>query len=259
MEWLVRLDGDEWSLEDLPEWFSQLDHKVRLEDRKYYLTSSALKHCTASSAVYELAEQIVERINGASRAFQPRFRPVQLGSEIVQVLDDGTRRVHQHIVVKGHQIWVKMGRLTPLSGGNPPPPQPSEPERLVAQWEAEGHSSDLGRVLRVWLLPQTWGSLYHIYESIKYDMSGRKRVRKDDWKALLPLLPNVSEAEAKRQLDRFRGTANDPEHAGIHARHGRPEPKPEPDPMTLIEAQGLVHQLLVAWLSGRPAKGVVIP
>jgi hypothetical protein len=97
MEWLVRLEGDEWSLEDLLKWFSQLDHKVRSENGKYYLASSAFKHCATSKAVWELAEQIVERMNGAARAFEPRFRPAQVGTEIVQVQDDGTRQAHQRV------------------------------------------------------------------------------------------------------------------------------------------------------------------
>jgi hypothetical protein len=111
-------------------------------------------------------------------------------------------------------------------------------------WEAEGHGSDLGRALQIGLLPQqTWGSLYHVYEVIKHDVSGGT----EDWKALLSLLPN--EPGLGRELERFRGAANDPKHAGIHARHGRPERKPEPDPMTFAEAQSLIRRLLLAWLS----------
>ena len=114
----------------------------------------------------------------------------------------------------------------------------------MAQWEAEGHESDLGRALRIGLLPQqTWGSLYHVYEVIKHDASGGI----GDWKALFPLLPN--EPDLDRQLERFRNTANDPKHAGIHARHGRPERKSEPDPMNFADAQSLIQRLLVAWLS----------
>ena len=137
-----------------------------------------------------------------------------------------------------------MAGPTLLIDGKSSPPQPSRPEKLVAQWEIEGHNSDLGRALRIGLLPQqTWGSLFHVYEVIKHDVSGGT----DDWKALLALFP--SEPNLGRQLERFRGTANDPKHAGMHARHGKPGPKSEPDPMTLTEAQTLVRQLLVAWLS----------
>jgi hypothetical protein len=244
VEWLVRLEGDQWSLEDLPKWFGQLDHKVRSEDGKYYLASSAFDHCTTSAEVWELAEQIVERINGATRAFEPRFRPAQVSSEIVQLDDDGTRRVHQRIQLDTGEIRLKGGEITVLIDGKPLPPQPSRPELLVARWEAEGHGSDLGRALQIGLLPQqTWGSLYHVYEVIKHAVSRGT----GDWKALLPLLPN--DPGLDRQLERFRGTANDPRHAGINARHGRPERKPEPDPMTFVEAQSLIRRLLLAWLS----------
>ena len=81
-----------------------------------------------------------------------------------------------------------------------------------------------------------------MYEVIKHDVSGGT----DDWKALPALLPN--EPGLSRELERFRRTANDPKHAGIYARHGRPEPKPEADPMTFAEAQSLIRQLLLAWL-----------
>lgn len=246
MEWLVRLEGDDWSLEDLPKWFGQLAHKVRLEDGKYYLASPAFDDCITSSEVRELAEQIVERINGAARAFAPRFRAAQIGTEIVEVDDDGTRRVHQRIQLEAGEIRIRGHDFTVLIDGKPLPPQPSRPEMLVAKWEAEGHDSDLGRALRIGLLPQqTWGSLYHVYEAIKHDMWGGKGNQKHAWKALLPLLPNG----LGRELERFRGTANDPKHAGIHARHGKPERNPEPDPMTFAEAERLINRLLVAWLS----------
>jgi hypothetical protein len=134
-----------------------------------------------------------------------------------------------------------------LTDGKPLPPQPSRQEKLVAEWEVwefERHESDLRRALRIGLLPQqTWGSLYHVYEAIKHDVSGGT----DDWQSLLPLLPN--EPDLGRELERFRGTANDPKHAGIHARHGKPKPKSEPDPMNFADAQSLIHRLLVAWLS----------
>ena len=244
MEWLVRLEGDDWNLEDLPKWFSQLDHKVRSEHGKYYLVSSAFDHCATSVEVWELAEQIVEQINGAASAFEPQFRPAHLGSEIVQIEDDGTRRVHQRIQVGTGVVRAKGLGLTALIDGNPLPPQPTKSEKLVARWEAEGHESDLGRALRIGLLPQqTWGSLFHVYEVIKHEVSGGT----GDWKSLLPLLPN--EPNLGRELERFRGTANDPKHAGIHARHGRPEPKPEPCPMKFANAQGLIRRLLLAWLS----------
>jgi hypothetical protein len=87
------------------------------------------------------------------------------------------------------------------------------------------------------------GTLYHVYEVIKHDASGGT----DNWVALLSVLPR--EPDLGRQLQRFRKTANDPKHSGLHARHGRPEPKPEPDPMPFVEAQSLIHRLLVAWLS----------
>ena len=244
MEWLVRLEGDEQSLEDLPKWFSQLHHKVRSEDGKYYLASSAFEYYARSAAVWEPAEQIVERINGAAKAFEPRFRPVQVGTECVQAHDDGTRQVHRRMQVPLVENRQRFGKATVLLDGKPPAPQPSKPEKLVAKWEDEGHDSDLGRALRIGLLPQqTWGSLYHVYEVIKHDVSGGT----DDWKALLTLLPN--EPGLERKLKRFRGTANDPKHAGIHARHGKPKSNPEPDPMTFAEAQSLIHRFLLAWLS----------
>jgi hypothetical protein len=80
MEWFVWLEGNAWSLEYLPRWFSKLDHKVRSEG-KYYLVPSASRHCATSAEVWDLAEQIVERINAATKAFVPQFRPARVGAE----------------------------------------------------------------------------------------------------------------------------------------------------------------------------------
>jgi hypothetical protein len=54
--------------------------------------------------------------------------------------------------------------------------------------------------------------------------------------------------ELDKGLKRFRGTANDPAHAGPEARHGRPEPKPISDPMSLREAEDLIRRLLETWI-----------
>jgi hypothetical protein len=74
MEWLVRLEGDDLSLEDLPKWFSQLDHKVRSENRKYYLTSSAFDHCATSAEVWELAVEPQQVVLGEGEAADGRLR-----------------------------------------------------------------------------------------------------------------------------------------------------------------------------------------
>jgi hypothetical protein len=154
MEWLVHLEGHRLDLEELLNWFSRFDHKIKMEDRKYYLVSSALYHCCYSREVVNLAKQIVERINGASKAFEQGFRPVQIGSEVVQVHDDGSRKNHHHMEVVEK---VRAKASFTASGGKPVPLEPSRPEKLVARWEVEGHESDLARVLLIGFLPQqTW-------------------------------------------------------------------------------------------------------
>jgi hypothetical protein len=159
MEWLVSLEGDAWNLEDLPQWFSQLAHKVRLEDGRYYLTSAASEHCTTSASVWETADQIVAWINGVVKALDPRFRPVQVGSEIRQVHDDGTQQVHFRAVVGMGEVRAEAGAVIVSVGGKPVPPQPSKAEKLVAMLEKVGPMSAVPRALDAWLLPTTWQRL----------------------------------------------------------------------------------------------------
>ncbi len=227
-----------------------------MEEGEYYLTSSKFETCTTNAEVGELAEEIVERINGASKALRPRFRPVQV-SDVVEVHSDGTRRVYHRLKANDAEIPAPKASKPTLDGKPPPPPQPSQPEKLVAKWEQD-LDSNLAWALRFRLLPQqTWGPLYNVYEAIKDDMSGGKG-GENEWKCLLQLFPDPYKAQAKDQLDWFRNTANDRRLAGEHARHGRPQkpkpkkPKPSARPTTgmpLADAQSLIQRLLVAWLS----------
>jgi hypothetical protein len=239
MEWLVRLEGDEWSLEDLPKWFSQLDHKVRLEDGKYYLVSSAFDHCATSAEVWERAEQIVERINGAAKACDPHFRPVQIAGEVAQVHDDGRR-----------QMGRSKASAVSATASSGTPPQPSRPERLVAMWDTACPTGPVRRALDAWLLPTTWQQLRHICDAIREDVAPGKDGKQAWEKMARVMAPMVGMAEAtlNDELWRFNKTLVKPEHVGAHALHGYTR-GPITNPMSMDEAKGFIRRLFDAWLS----------
>jgi hypothetical protein len=252
MEWLARLEGDEWSFEDLPKWFSQLDHKVMVDDGKYYLTSSWFEHCGTPDGVWEAADQICAWINAICKALDPRFRTVAVGSELVQVQGDGKRLVHHRLRAEPGELRLKGRDVGVLVDGKPLPPQPSKHEKLLAMLGTVSPTSPIPRALDAWLLPTIWQRLRHVCEAIREDTAPGK-VGEQAWKEMVRVLaPMVGMAEPTLdgELRRFNKTSAKPEHAGPHALHGYTS-GPIVNPMALGEAERLIHQLLVAWLSSK--------
>jgi hypothetical protein len=251
MEWLVRLEGENWSLQDLPGWFSHLDHKVRrLEDGKYYLTSLTFAHCTSPSEVFELGAQIVAWLNGAARAFEKTFYSVQVGSEIVQVDDAGVRRVHQHLRPATREARIKAHAAIALIDGKPTTSQPSRPEELLALLVKSSATSSVPRVLDAWLLPTTWQRLRYVCDAIRENVAPDTDIKRS-WETMareMAPMVGMDEPRLNTTLRRFNKTAAKPEHAGSSALHGYMT-GPIADPMPLPEAEGFIHDLLVAWLS----------
>jgi hypothetical protein len=225
-----------------------LDHKVRSEDGKYYLVSSAFDHFATSAEVRKLAKQIVERINGAARSCDPHFRPVQIGSEVVRVHDDGTRKTWSS--GRGEANGRSKASAVSVTASSGTPPQPSRTERLVAMWDTACPTGPVRRALDAWLLPTTWQQLRHICDAIREDVAPGKDGKQAWEKMARVMAPMVGMAEAtlNDELWRFNKTLVKPEHVGPHALHGYTS-GPITNPMSMDEAKGFIRRLFDAWLS----------
>jgi hypothetical protein len=249
MDWLVRLGGDEWSLQGLCEALPKEPRVWKDDDGHYYLSSAALSACADSEGAWDLAELTVAGINDVATVLDRGHHWVGMQA-IVHVGDDGSRHVYERASAATKRIWAaQMARRSRLSTTvtRAHPPGHSRLGRLYLVLEKQGDRSDLARALKAWRsrIGRDWGLLYHVYEIIKHNVSGGT----DDYKALQAVTPpGMTWPELDDELRRFRGTANDPAHAGPDARHGRPEPKPISDPMSLKEAEDLIRRLLETWI-----------
>jgi hypothetical protein len=246
VEWIARLGGDEWSLEGLSGAFQTGPTRVRRDDDGcYYLFSAGLSSCANADAAWREAERLVSQINDAA-APDKGHQPVEAHA-VVCISDDGTRRASVRASARLSAVARARAFATlTRADGTIDPPGPSRLERLCVALEREGTDSDLARALRAWRSGELdQGLLFHVYEIIKHDVSGGT----DRWETLQAVTPaGMTWDEFKDKLRRFRGTVNDPAHAGSSARHGRPMRNPISDPMQLKEAEDLIWRLLQRWI-----------
>ena len=96
---MVRLDGDEWSLQGLCEALRGAQPRVWREDNgHYYLSSPSLSSCADEDGAWREAEQLVSRINDAAAALDRGHHPVT-GAAVVRVDSDGTRHASVRVSV----------------------------------------------------------------------------------------------------------------------------------------------------------------
>jgi hypothetical protein len=247
MDWLVRLGGDEWSLQGLCDALPKEPRVWKDDDGHYYLSSAALSACGNDNAAWWGAERAVARLNEAATALDPEHRPV-VTQAVVCVGDDGSRRAFARgsIGLARGVARVRGVGMAVRADGTVVPPAPSQLERLYLALKKERDQGPLARAVQAWRTgTRDWARLYHVYEIIKHEVSGGT----DDYKALQAVTPRgMTWPELDRHLTRFRDTANDPAHAGPEARHGRPKRNPISDPMSLPEAEHLIRRLLETWI-----------
>lgn len=225
----------------LPDFFRALDHKVTVEDGRYLLSSPLLERCEDLGRAREIAVQLIERIITAAKLQDPDFGSVR--SNQVEYTDaDG--KIRRHSWAEPKSITIRVRAFPPVLSvdGVVRPPPPAFPERVL---ELALRDRSVDTALMYLRLPQqTWGSLYSVYEIIREDLDPNPK----NWRKLTML--GVSEAEVQR----FRDTANDREHTGIHSRHGQTFGKRiEGGPMSLGEAEKFIRRMLRSWIKKKLA------
>jgi hypothetical protein len=248
MDWLVRLGGDEWSLQGLSEALPTVPRIWKDDDGDYYLSAPALSACVDDKGAWREAELTVARINDAA-ALEPGHRPV-VTQAVVQVGDDGSRRASVRVTVgTGHLVaaGARVSATVTRADGTVDPSGPSRLEQLYRELEKEGDQSELAYTLKMWRSgPRDWRVLYNVYESIKYDVSRGT----NDYKALEAVVPRgMTWPELDNELERFRDTANNRRYSGLAARHGKPWAERMENPMSERDAMDLIRRLLETWIN----------
>lgn len=175
-EWLVRLQGDQFDLEDLSRHLSSFDLNVAEKDGHYHLRSADFDLMTDYGAVRERATELFEHINSAAKYVDPSFRDISF--DFITRIDEDGKRMHFKVAVVTAGSRVR-ATVPPLTADGTvatvdPPQHPSEVESLVALVEQDEKVAKALRFLHKGDLP----NLYKAWEEVKDAVGGEHQILK---------------------------------------------------------------------------------
>ncbi len=238
--WWAQLDGSDADLEALTELFPDEPLRIIERDGSHYLRADAFRDLADVGDVRAVAAELLRRANGAARLARGQPTNVELGHPML-VSEEGQK---QHFVEFTAEV-----RVTASLGVEVIRADGTREHVPVDDDEAEEHEQEpqswltladkdakVAQALR--LLGQnglTWAGLYHLYEIVLADVGNR--IYDEGW-------------ATQSEVERFRRTANSPAILGEHARHGRENTQPPPNPMSEDDAKQLITGVVVRWLEG---------
>lgn len=228
--WYPELLGDETDLAALAQAFVEPPVRVFLEAGRYHLEASELETLPDPAAVQKAATAILVRVNGAMRLGTPSHQNVRLGP-IHERRADGTESTS--VFVEPATIRIRTRVFPPtIEGGVRTTPAVHPATRLA---EIASRDEDAFEALDLWANePHNWVNLNKVLEI----------VQSRDGLSL--------GTTSRRELGRFKHTANHEKAAGREARHARLGSDPPKDPMSVTEAEFLIGRVLEAWLMSLP-------
>ncbi len=232
--WLVRLKGEKFDLEDFPSLLRSPELTVIEENGSYYLKSSDFDSLSSADEVRERAITIIKMLNDAVKFEIHNFRGVSEDG-VTLIEDDGIR--HHHVYIKG-SITARSKTSANLTattskGTQQIAPRPSNVESLLNLAKDDKAVADALHFFR----ENTWINLYKVYEIIKDDVGKKDVIIRNGWLT-------------KNELNRFTRTAQSRAALGDAARHASNKPPP-PQPMPFHEAESLIRGVLLSWFRSK--------
>lgn len=234
-KWLVRLKGERFNLEDLPELLRSPEVKVVEENGSFYLGSSEFNSLTSAEEVRERGRALIKLINGVAKFNRDNFLDVSEDG-ITQVEDEGKRH-HYVFIEEAITAYEKVSaQVTVITadGSEKVANQPSALESLLEVAQKHNVVADALSFNR----DDTWVSLYKAYEIIRDDVGGKHQIIKNGW-------------SVDSDINRFTQTAQSRAALGDSARHASEKYKPPAQPMTLSEAKALIKTILSRWVASK--------
>jgi len=234
-KWLLRLKGDRFDLEDLPNLFRLPEAKVVEEKGSFYLESSKLNSLTSADEVREQGKALIKLINPIAKLHRNNFLDVSEGG-VIQVDDDGKR--HIYVFLK-ESLTLRSKATAVLSviasnGSEKVSTQPNSTESLL---KATLKHNEIAEAINFYA-DGTWISLYKAYEIIMGDV-GKEQIK--GW-------------VSNHDINRFTQTAQSRDAIGDAARHASKKYKPPAKPMTLSEAKRLIRTMLLQWANSKSGR-----
>jgi len=234
-EWLVRLKGHEFDLEELSDHFTSAELNVTKDhDGHYYLRSSDFDQMSDPGAVRKRASRLIELMNGATKLHAGEsYRPVEF--DVVARVDDDGKGYHHitlSVTVEGRSRMTATPSVGETGGTANTPQPPSEAESLV---DLADHNEKVADALRFHERGD-WVNLYKAWEVVCDAAGNMHQVVRNGW-------------AAEPDRGRFTGTAQSREELGDEARHASEKYRAPKNPMTLEEARAFVQAVIRAWVA----------
>jgi hypothetical protein len=201
------------------------------EDGKSRLGGAAFSPLSDQTETRQLAERLLKKLNGVARLMHPNHIPVQLGSGVTRIDENGAR--HISILIPSVEIRGRAGTLA------------ATVTRADGTVELDAETTTGTRRLAVIAKDE---QLTGVLEAISGDLSfQRLRVAYERLAAIVGGRGNafVKQKYATREeIERLKSNIEHPGHSGIDAVHGVPNGPPKGEKMTEQEALTFITRLL---------------
>lgn len=227
------LEGDIHDLQTLERLLDDGDTRVIHDPEKdaYYLTAPEIDNPPSGTAFYEMAKELIARVNGFGRVADPGFRLVRLSGAFSE--GDSQHQVIFAEVTLELRASMSMSATATNGDGTAAPPLPSPwPDRFALA----GKNSDVAEVLEIMSQtgPLGWSELFKVHEKIQDSIGGS-----------IPKMRWASNAEDAA----FSASANRYDISGRDARHARREKDPPPKrAMTIQQGRDYISRVSAKWL-----------
>lgn len=229
MSWTVYVQGRDRDLAMLTEMLP--DDELAFEvhhDGNHVLRSTEFDGMAEATDVRAAAAKLLDTAAGVASIRNPGFQPVTLTG---QVRDSAGKNTHVVLVDPVTTVSIASPVVVVTDGSNTPPPPPSEADFAALALR----DSNVSEALRHLRTDADWHALYKVYEVVRDDLGGTKR--------LMSLRPSDPMA-----LDTFTESANRSEISGDAARHARLGGQPSGRSTDLVSARHLIRSLVEAWM-----------
>ena len=234
-KWLVRLKGERFDLEDLPQLLCSSELSIIEENNAFYLRSSKFDSLTSLDDVHERASAFIKIINSVAKFYRQDF--LEVSEDVITRIDDDDKRQH-YVSLEGTIIpRGKVSAQPTVTTANETEQVTTQPSQLQSLLELAQKHKVIADALSFYR-DDAWISLYKVYEIIRDDVGGTPRLLKQSW---------VADAE----ISRFTQTAQSRAALGDSARHASEKYHAPSQPMTISEARTLIHTILSRWVSSK--------
>lgn len=232
--WLVRLKGEKFDLEDFPSLLRSPELTVIEENGSYYLKSSDFDSLSLADEVRECAIAIIEMLNDAVKFQIHNFCGVSEDG-VTLIEEDGSRRHYAYLKgsITARSKTSSNITVTTSNGTQQIASRPSNVESWLNLSKSDKAVADALHFFR----ENTWISLYKVYEIIRDDVGNKDVILRNGW-------------VTKKGLKRFTQTAQSRAALGDAARHASNKPPPA-QPMPFHEAESLIRGVLLSWFHSK--------